>query len=138
MSRTSSPAARIGILLAENNEHEEVIARLRQRPVSNAEQRLARELEIAQVSLRVQRNQLDILECQIALQEARLSRYDAVAPDDPNVPQTARILRRGLATLHANRATAERRLRRAEADLDRLVIRYQTGRSDHAAGADRQ
>jgi hypothetical protein len=138
MHQPSSPAARIADLLADNRLTQEAIERLRQRPVATVDERSAREIEVARSELRIQRNDLEVLECQITLQEARLRRYDAAAPDDRDAVETARILRQGLATLQASREKAERRLRNAESNLNRRIVRQQSSRPDHATGADRQ
>jgi hypothetical protein len=138
MDQPSAPAARIADLLADNRLTQEAIERLRQRPAATVDERSAREIEVARSELRIQRNDLEVLECQITLQEARLRRYAAAAPDDRDAVETARILRQGLATLQASREKAERRLRNAESNLNRRIVRQQSRRPDHATGADRQ
>src|SRR5687768_16582611 len=110
MSRTLTAAAHMAVLLSEIEAHRQKIAQVRRPKARSAEQRATQELKCRELELSIRRNELDILDCRIALQQARLSRYTSVASNDKRVTDMTRILRGGLTTYIRNRHRAEQRL----------------------------
>lgn len=136
MSRTLTAAAHMAALLSEIEKHRQNMVQVRQQQVKSAEQRAAQQLKLRELELRIRRNELDVLDCRIALQQARLSRYTSAVSNNHRAADTARILQRGLTTMMRNRRRAEQRLAEATAALDKLRARYQSTDPGHAATTD--
>jgi ribosome-associated translation inhibitor RaiA len=119
-------AERIGVLTMEHEALQAQLHRLRQQSSKSGADGVRVQLDIAELETHLRRNRLETLDCQLALQHARISRFDSSDQTDAAISDALRVLTTGLTTLQTRRSAAERELQAAELALERL-------RASHAA-----
>jgi chromosome segregation ATPase len=126
----------MGVLIIENEELQAQLLRLRQQSSQRGADSARAQLEIAELETRLRRNTLDTLDCQLALQRARISRFDGADPADTAINDALRVLTTGLTTLNERRSAAERELQAAESRVERLRARHAARRPGTATTTD--
>jgi hypothetical protein len=129
-------AHHMGDLIIENEALQAQLLRLQQQSSQRGADGVRVQLDIAELETRLRRNALETLECQLALQRARIGRFDSADQADSAVSDMLRGLSTGLTTLETRRGAAERELRAAELALERLRATHATRRSGPATTLD--
>jgi hypothetical protein len=129
-------AQRMADLIIENDDLQAQLLRLRQQSTKRGADGARAQLEMAELETRLRRNALDTLYCQVALQRARIARFDNADPADTAISDTLRVLTTGLTTLDERRSAAERELRAAESALEGLRAKHAALRPGTATTTD--